>query len=164
MSMDDKETLHRKARLRELIRECFDNKLVNLIRHIEETTGKTPNQGELSAIQKDNGGKSFGDKKAKTLTEQIGLSRRWFDMPLGASLDREKWTEEAPKFAPKIALTQDSQHAVLVAYEQADPYTRAVVDAILGIGLRPPWFDSSASGFIDLLKNSAKNLNLSKFF
>lgn len=83
--MDDKETLHRRAKLRELIRERFADRTVDLIQYIQERTGKKPNQGELSALQKDDSGKSFGDKKAKTLAEQIGLPRRWFDMPLGTA-------------------------------------------------------------------------------
>lgn len=59
-----------------------------------------PNQGEMSALVKDHGGKSFGDKKAKTLTEQIGLHRRWFDLPLGTSLKREDWGAEHPALSP----------------------------------------------------------------
>lgn len=89
--MDDAETNNRRARLRELIRECFNDTLADLIRHIAQRTGKAPNQGELSAIQKANSGKSFGDKKAKTLTEQIGLSRRWFDMPIGKNIKQTEW-------------------------------------------------------------------------
>lgn len=84
--MDDAETLHRRARLRELINTCFGGKDVYLLNHIEKRTGKRPNQGEISAIQKDNGSKSFGDKKAKVLTEQIGLDRFWFAKPLGSEL------------------------------------------------------------------------------
>lgn len=90
--MDDRETLNRRARLRELISECFDGKLANLMDHIKDRTGKTPNQGELSALQRDHSAaKSFGDKKAKTLTEQVGLSRRWFDMPAGNQIRRDEW-------------------------------------------------------------------------
>lgn len=89
--MDDKETLNRRARLRELIRECFNDKPIELRRHIQARTGVEPNQGELAAIMKPNSGKSFADRKAKKLTEQIGLYRRWFDMPLGTDIDRSKW-------------------------------------------------------------------------
>lgn len=92
--MDDKETLHRRARLRELIRECFNDRTVELLSYIESRTGKRPNQGELSALQKDHGGKSFGDKKAKNLAEQIGLARRWFDLPAGSLLSPEEWGKE----------------------------------------------------------------------
>lgn len=92
--MDDHETLHRRARLRELIATCFGGKDANLLEHIARRTGKRPNQGELSGLQKDNGGRSFGDKKAKTLTEQIGLSRRWFELPCGANLNPPQWQAE----------------------------------------------------------------------
>jgi len=88
--MDDAETLNRRARLRELISFCFNNKDEDLRQFIKERTDKLPNQGELSAIQKDHG-KSFGDKKAKVLTEQIGLHRRWFDFTLGTNLDQGSW-------------------------------------------------------------------------
>lgn len=91
--MDDKETLHRRSRLRELVNVCFLGSRSELVSHIEERTKKKPNEGELSGLQKDNGPRSFGDKKARTLCEQIGLHRRWFDMPLGANLDRERWLD-----------------------------------------------------------------------
>lgn len=89
--MDDRETLNRRARLRELIDQCFDGKLVGLMLHVRGRCGVEPNQGELSALRKDNSSKSFGDKKAKVLTEQIGLHRRWFDWPPGVHLARQEW-------------------------------------------------------------------------
>ncbi len=92
--MDDLETLNRRARLRELIEQCFGCRLIDLLRHIEQRTGKMPNQGELSALQKDNGGKSFGDKKARALAEQIGLHRRWFDFPVGVNLEQGRWQSD----------------------------------------------------------------------
>lgn len=94
--MDDFETLNRRARLRELIAVCFEGNSANLIRFIEQKTNKRPNQGELSSIQKDNGGKPFADKKARNLTLQIGLHRRWFDMPLGTNVQREQWLLDTP--------------------------------------------------------------------
>lgn len=89
--MDDKETLNRRARLRELVASCFDGKDTNLLDHIETRTGKRPNQGEISGLQKDHGPRPFGDKKAKNLTDQVGLQRYWFDLPLGSNLDRDQW-------------------------------------------------------------------------
>lgn len=89
--MDDAETLHRRLRLRELIDRCFNGRLTDLMSHIEGNTGKRPNQGELSALQKDHGPKSFGDKKARTLSQQIGLHRHWFSMPSGTNLNRGEW-------------------------------------------------------------------------
>lgn len=127
--MDDKETLHRRARLRELIRECFDGKLVNLLSHIEARTNKAPNQGELSAIQKDNSGKSFGDKKAKTLTTQIGLSRRWFDMPLGSCLSRREWLKDVA-----LPMPTEAEHAnspIQTLYDSSDKATRDLIDWLL---------------------------------
>lgn len=82
--MDDSETLHRRARLRELVSNAFGGEQKALLQHIFEKTGKRANQGEMSLLMRDNSGKSFGDKKAKTLTEQIGLPRRWFDLPVGS--------------------------------------------------------------------------------
>ncbi|WP_430434784.1 LexA family protein [Methyloversatilis sp.] len=92
--MDDNETLNRRARLRELIRECFGDKQINLIRHVHHRTGEMPNHGEMSVLTKDHSGKSFGDKKAKRLTEQIGMHRRWFDMPLGTNIDPTDWMRD----------------------------------------------------------------------
>lgn len=94
--MDDRETLHRRARLRELIDHCFDGTIARLADHIRSNSGKNPNQAELSTLRKDNGPRSFGDKKAKNLAEQVGLHRRWFDMPLGYNLDRHLWGSNAP--------------------------------------------------------------------
>lgn len=92
-AMDDIETSNRRARLRELISFCFNGNQENLLAFIETRTNKRPNQGELSAIQK-NDGKSFGDKKAKALTEQIGLHRRWFDFPVGTNTNQYEWQNE----------------------------------------------------------------------
>lgn len=102
--MDDQETLHRRARLRELIESCFSGSQAALLRHIETRTKKIPNQGELSAILKDDSGKSFGDKKARGLCQQIGLSRRWFELPIGSNLDPAQWqSEQSPAEAKRIS-------------------------------------------------------------
>lgn len=93
--MDDNETLLRRARLRELIDSCFDGSVTKLIDFIGARTGKRPNQGEMSALKKDHG-KSFGDKKAKKITEQVGLSRTWFSMPLGSHLTKDQWLLLSP--------------------------------------------------------------------
>lgn len=106
--MDDRETLNRRARLRELITVCFDGKDSKLLDYVEHRYGKRPNQGEISGLQKDNGSRSFGDKKAKTLTEQIGLHRRWFDMTTGAHLQRSDWLRDEQPPAP--GQKTDSQH------------------------------------------------------
>lgn len=82
-------------RLAELINAAFDGEQARLIAHIRDRTGKQPNQGEISGLIKlDNPARSFGDKKARTLTEQIGLHRRWFDFPLGSNLTREQWLHD----------------------------------------------------------------------
>lgn len=93
---DNKETRHRKARLRELVRECFGDSQRNLLEHIENVTGKKPNQGEISELQKDNSSKSFGYNKAGTLIKQIGLHRQWFEMPIGTNLDKSLWLKSYP--------------------------------------------------------------------
>ncbi|WP_297360407.1 LexA family transcriptional regulator [Thauera sp.] len=94
--MDDEETRHRRLRLGELVEVCFGGEQKALRQHIADRTRKEPNQGEISGLLKlDNSARSFGDKKAKTLTDQIGLHRRWFDMPLGANLRREQWLSES---------------------------------------------------------------------
>lgn len=105
--MDDKETLNRRARLRELIESCFDNSDKGLLDHILLKTGIAANQGELSAIQKDHG-KSFGDKKAKRLTELIGLHRRWFDFPSGTNVRRDQWLLENTKSAGSPPIWESS--------------------------------------------------------
>lgn len=93
--MDDPETLHRRARLRELTTVTFDGQS-SLLDHIQQRTGKKPNQGEMSYLHKDNSGRSFGDKKARALCEQIGLPRMWFSMPLGTCLGMSDW--DKPEF------------------------------------------------------------------
>lgn len=94
--MDDEETRHRRLRLGELVEVCFGGEQKALRQHIASRTSKEPNQGEISGLLKlDNSARSFGDKKAKTLTGQIGLHRRWFDMPLGANLRRDRWLSES---------------------------------------------------------------------
>lgn len=101
--MDDEETKRRRMRLAELISAAFGGEQARLLAHIRTRTGKQPNQGEISGLIKlDNPARSFGDKKARTLTEQIGLSRRWFDLPLGSNLAPEQWMNEAttPELLP----------------------------------------------------------------
>ena len=46
--MDDSETLHRRARLRELVKVRFGGEQKALLAHILSRTGKAANQGELS--------------------------------------------------------------------------------------------------------------------
>ena len=143
--MDDKETRHRRARLRELIEANFDGLDINLIKFIEHRIGKRVNQGELSAIQKDDG-KSFGDKKARTLTEQIGLNRRWFDMALGTNLDRKHWMDDEPGegrtfIQPSVA---DEAASLFDQYRQADAAQQAIVDVVLGGKKKAPaWMAES---------------------
>ena len=46
---------------------------------------------------------------------------------------------------------------MLDAYQRADEATKAVVDAILGVEKKaPPWLESTALGFIEVLKASAR--------
>lgn len=96
--MDDRETANRRARLRELVEVCFNDRLVDLQAHIRLHSGTEANQGELSALRKPNSSKSFGDKKAKTLASQIGLHRRWFDLPVGTNTARNEWLREPSGF------------------------------------------------------------------
>jgi hypothetical protein len=150
--MDDPETLNRRARLRELIQFAFDGQLVKLINHIEKQTGKKPNQGELSGLRKDNSpSKSFGDKKAKTLTEQIGLHRRWFDMPLGSNLERPRWLD-APDAEAESGLNRqaanekrtaeylglsEEERLLIRAYREAGSAERSVILRAAGVHLLP---------------------------
>lgn len=137
--MDDLETLNRRARLRELIAICFEGNSANLIRFIEQKTKKRPNQGELSSIQKDNGGKPFADKKARNLTLQIGLHRRWFDMPLGTNVQRELWLLDAP------------------IYDQAQPQTNKSASQEQKVYEVP--VKSKRQRSVDLLLNTVKQIN-----
>ena len=100
--MDDKDTLHRRARLRELISVCFDGKDVELLDYIANRGNKRPNQGEMSGLQKDHGPRSFGAKKAGTLEEQIGLPKLWFTMPMGYGLDLGGWKKSSSTVASPI--------------------------------------------------------------
>ena len=132
--MDDQETLHRRARLRELIQERFDGKDANLLRYVEDRTGKKPNQGELSGLQKDNSGRSFGDVKARNLTKQIGLHRRWFDMPLGACLNRSDWMSDYQPLTTEQNISDaGSRDAVWEAYSCADEVRRRTKKEIKGL-------------------------------
>lgn len=144
--MDDKETLNRRARLRELIRECFNGERKQLLAHIFARTKTTQNAGEISSLQKDNGPKSFGDKKAKVLVELIGLNRHWFDMPCGTNLDPSKWMSPPPSSkeatplkvqepsTQKYSVTnQLSKQAIAVAqyYDKLPAVKKAEVEALL---------------------------------
>lgn len=132
--MDDAETLLRRARLRELVEHCFGGKQAALVRHIEARTGKRPNQGEISLLMKDHSpAKSFGDKKARRLCEQIGLSRRWFEMPLGSALQRHEWDlvqDAEPLAAPDL---QGAAMELWEKYRSAPDDVRQLVDAALNL-------------------------------
>jgi hypothetical protein len=108
--MDDPETLNRRARLRELIRECFHDNGAELLRHIQARTGKPHNPGEMSAICRDDGGKPFGDVKARNLSKAIGLHRRWFDMPLGSNLRPEDWQRDLMHIPSGLTAVQSLPH------------------------------------------------------
>lgn len=90
--MDNEETLNRRARFRELLRECFSDSRKALAEHIK-SRGHEPNLTELSNLKKDHGPRSFADKKAGMLAHEIGLNRRWFDMPLGSNLEKSHWMD-----------------------------------------------------------------------
>lgn len=131
--MDDNETLLRRARLRELIDSCFGGSVTLLLDFIEYRTGKRPNQGEMSALKKDHG-KSFGDKKAKTITEQVGLHRTWFSMPLGSNLTKESWLSpssdtqtESKKAESAHAYVKDS--AMLLKFQKVSPNAISASDS-----------------------------------
>ena len=109
--MDAPEVLHRRARLRELIEKRFGGRQIDLINHIQDRTDKRPNQGELSALVNDNGNKSFGEKKGWSLAKQIGLSRNWFDLPLGSALE-SRITETAIEQPVAAYITHPSPEIV----------------------------------------------------
>lgn len=151
--MDDQETLNRRARLRELIRECFNDADVELLNHIEKRTGKRPNQGELSAIQKADSGKSFGDKKARNLAEAIGLHRQWFDMPLGTNLTRDSWllsplsyvsaVSSGVRYDANVSLSITPQRIVpVISYIQAGQLTDVVESYAPGDGFAVEYCDN----------------------
>lgn len=123
--MDDEETRHRRLRLGELVEACFGGEQKALRQHIAARTKKEPNQGEISWLLKlDNSARSFGDKKAKNLTDQIGLHRRWFDMPLGANLRREQWLSES---VTSRAVAEDVAHLAFIhraLHYSAQAFTR----------------------------------------
>lgn len=91
------------------------------------------------------GRKRIGEDSADALAAAYP---EWFgDIP------RDMTYEKAEPPPPKQVMEPQEPWT---AYSNADPETKAVVDAILGVGERPPWFDSSAVGFIDVLKSAAK--------
>lgn len=132
MTLDDEETLHRRARFRELLDRCFEGKQSALSAHIHARTGKEANSGEMSTLKKPNGPRRFGDKKAKALCEQIGLHRQWFSMPLGTNLSRSEW--------------------------MLDPYTPATENASDQIAKWPP--TSARAGTPPTLAQSVEVLSL----
>ena len=147
--MHDSETLHRKARLRELV-GIFGSQSA-LMQRIKLMTGTEVNQGELSSLCRDEAKKSFGYKKAGKLAEQVGLPRTWFEMPLGSMLNRSEWTAEKPTHmvSESTTLTYESQalaapakqsNAILAALDtlesachDLDIETRKEVASLIGI-------------------------------
>ena len=128
--MDDAETLHRRARLRELIDHCFGGRLVDFAKYIEQRTNKPTNVGELSALRKDHSGRSFGDKKAKTLVEQIGLHRQWFSMPMGTNVDQDMWLV-GPTSGYQVKPSDDRLRLALQDWRlQASPRSRQTIDRL----------------------------------
>lgn len=109
-AMDDKYTLNRRARLRELIRDHFGGEQKQLLDHITKMTGKKANQGEISGLAKDHSARSFGDKKGRALAEQIGLSPDWFEWPTGVTIPLETWSHVTP-----LLHSPDSKQRLLVA-------------------------------------------------
>lgn len=98
--MDDLETQNRRVRLKELLDTHFPGVggQRELLDYIEARTKKRPSQGELSLLLKE---KSFGIKKGIALSEQIGLSRKWFELPPGTNLKKEEWLNETVEPAVK---------------------------------------------------------------
>ena len=85
----------RRARLKQLIKEQFNNRQADFIAATEI------NQGELSGLLRK---KSFGEKKARSVELSVGIARGW--------LDRE--SDHAPTAA--INTDQDPRAALLVAH------------------------------------------------
>jgi hypothetical protein len=140
--MDDKETLHRRARLRELIDHCFNGSRNELVDHITLRTQKRPNEGEISGLKKDNGPRSFGDKKAKVLSEQIGLHRRWFDFPIGTNLQKDQWLADLSGTIPNATPDEIAQ-----AFENG---TKEKQEALTLLARLP---DSETATLLPLLKS-----------
>lgn len=91
--MDTPETANRRLRLRELVDKCFNGTLADVLRHIKSRTDKGTSQSELSGLLI---AKSFGERKAAKLADDIGLHRKWFEMPSGTNLDISEWMKDAP--------------------------------------------------------------------
>jgi hypothetical protein len=164
--MDDAETLHRRARLRELVKHAFGDTDAALLAHIERRTGKKANQGEISTLQKDHSGRSFGDKKARTLTLQVGLPRDWFSLPLGTALHPDDWkqhstasqhaAEASPAWPPgskRISLTEAIE-TIAKTLADADHGTRELAAGMLGNLARSPENHTRVSvGLLAILGN-----------
>ncbi|WP_254435360.1 hypothetical protein [Pandoraea communis] len=89
-------------------------------------------------------GKPRGMRKstARSIEEKCGKPEGWLDIDHGQEADARK---EEPR-----------EVAAWEAYSRADDATKAIVDAILGVGKAPPWLNETAAGFIEVLKASAK--------
>jgi hypothetical protein len=111
--MDNKENLHRADRLKELVDAAFNGSIEDLRRHIKQRTGAEPNQGELSQLR--SGKKSFGYKKAGTLADQIGLNRKWFEMPTGTNLQMSEWLDDAIHYKLQADPPEESNPAIEAA-------------------------------------------------
>lgn len=70
---DDQRVRNRRVRLTRLINERYESQADFVAK-----TGE--NQGEISALQKENG-KSFGEKKARKIEEKCSLPNGWLDIP-----------------------------------------------------------------------------------
>lgn len=84
----------RRQRLRQLIRERYDDSQARFI----DETGE--NQGEISGLLRT---KSFGEKKARNLEKKAGLPAGWLDLAVQPG-DAEPAVELAP--APSTPHTQ----------------------------------------------------------
>lgn len=154
-TMDDAETLHRRARLRELVAVPFKGSLKDLRAHIKKRAGVDANQGELSALQSDKGHKAFGDKKAKTLTEQIGLPRQWFAMPLGQMLQIDQWETPTSGATDTPALDTPSTYNIQALKPAIQPTLAQCIEVLaLHLNNIPPQHKEAAKSMLSALVSS----------
>lgn len=91
------------------------------------------------------GRKRLAENTIEILEEKLGLLKGWFDMPVGTTLVVSKNQDPKPVDVCNYS----------VAYTNASNTTRALVDALLGVGDMSFLQNMSAADFVMLIKNSA---------
>ncbi len=110
---------NRRARLRELIEDCYSGRQIDLIRHIQQRTNREPNQGLLSALAKQESGKPFREVKARNLEKDIGLTPGWFDLPVGTDIPGSNKVCERGEDAEQYLARSNEESRLIRAFRKS---------------------------------------------